>query len=66
MVLASEGLCGACDRPMLGKLEPCIDHDHQTLKVRGLLCAKCNTAIARLGDNEAGLRRALAYLVAAR
>jgi len=39
-----------------------IDHDHDTGKIRGVLCWNCNTAIGKLGDDVAGLERALAYL----
>ncbi|WP_405748329.1 endonuclease VII domain-containing protein [Streptomyces canus] len=42
----------------------CVDHDHDTGLVRGLLCARCNTSIGQLGDNAEGLRRALAYVEA--
>jgi hypothetical protein len=38
------------------------DHDHITGKFRGLLCGKCNKAIGMLGDNEAGILRALSYI----
>jgi hypothetical protein len=40
----------------------CVDHDHDTGQVRGLLCARCNTSIGQLGDSAEGLRRALAYV----
>lgn len=40
----------------------CVDHDHDTGHVRGLLCTRCNAGIGALGDNIEGLRRALAYL----
>lgn len=40
----------------------CVDHDHETLDVRGLLCNKCNTAIGMLGDSVAGVERALEYM----
>jgi hypothetical protein len=40
----------------------CIDHDHSTNIVRGLLCDGCNGGIGQLGDDIAGLRRALSYL----
>lgn len=48
-------LCGSTDRL-------CVDHDHETGRVRGILCFKCNTAIGMLGDSAAGLRRAFEYL----
>lgn len=46
---------------------PTVDHCHQHEEggidsVRGILCKKCNTAIGMLGDNVAGLTRALDYL----
>lgn len=40
----------------------CVDHDHLSGKIRGIICKRCNTAIGRLGDNEEGLTRALDYL----
>jgi hypothetical protein len=39
-----------------------VDHDHETGKVRGLLCNRCNRGIAWLGDSVEGVRTALAYL----
>ena len=40
----------------------CIDHDHITGKVRGLLCNNCNTGIGRFKDREELLEKALNYL----
>jgi protein-arginine kinase activator protein McsA len=40
----------------------CIDHDHKTGQVRGILCTGCNTAIGKLGDSISGLKRAVNYL----
>ena len=39
-----------------------IDHDHETGKVRGLLCSGCNTGLGHLGDNIDGIKKALYYL----
>lgn len=39
-----------------------VDHCHETLRLRGLLCSGCNTGLGALGDNETGLLRALAYV----
>lgn len=39
-----------------------IDHDHETGKVRGLLCSRCNVALGDFQDSEAVLTRAIEYL----
>lgn len=39
-----------------------IDHCHKTGKVRGLLCAGCNTAIGKFNDDPELLLRAMKYL----
>lgn len=39
-----------------------VDHDHQTHKVRGVLCNCCNTGLGKLGDTAKKLKRAVDYL----
>lgn len=39
-----------------------IDHCHDSLKVRGLLCSKCNTMLGLAGEDATVLRNAIAYL----
>lgn len=39
-----------------------VDHCHATNKVRGLLCAKCNTALGSFKDSIANLESAIEYL----
>ncbi|HAM41948.1 MAG TPA: hypothetical protein DCP69_11645 [Candidatus Omnitrophica bacterium] len=59
---AQNGRCAICEaepsRRMLA-----VDHDHETGKIRGLLCTRCNVAIGGLNDNPALLRKAIVYLV---
>jgi hypothetical protein len=51
--------CAICDSD--GALV--IDHCHQTLRIRGVLCVPCNAALHWL-ENEPWLRAAQAYLSA--
>ena len=53
-------ICGKHQTELKKKLF--IDHCHITKKVRGLLCQKCNTAIAFLNDNIQSLKNAIEYL----
>ncbi len=39
-----------------------LDHDHNTEMFRGWLCDSCNIGIGKLGDDVAGLEKALNYL----
>ena len=40
----------------------CVDHDHITGDVRGLLCHDCNVGIGRFKDNQETLKNAVKYL----
>lgn len=39
-----------------------IDHDHETGKVRGLLCQECNIGLGKFRDNTEYLLSAISYL----
>lgn len=59
MLASRDGMCWICgEEPN----PPCIDHDHKTDRIRGILCKGCNTAIGRMKDNPERLRAAAAYL----
>lgn len=63
MLAAQGGACSICERTenQFGK-GMCVDHDHTTGLVRGILCTDCNMGIGNLKDDIALLRRAVAYL----
>jgi hypothetical protein len=42
--------------------ETCIDHDHKTGMIRGVLCQKCNLGLGHMNDDIALMRNAIAYL----
>jgi hypothetical protein len=64
MVNAQKGLCEICGSPPtdIHSSVLCVDHDHQTGAVRGLLCHKCNGGMGLFMDNPDTLRKAAAYL----
>lgn len=40
----------------------CVDHDHETGKVRGLLCHNCNVSVGLMKESPSLLRKAADYL----
>ena len=40
----------------------CVDHNHETGKVRGLLCGRCNSALGQLDENINNLLRMVEYI----
>jgi hypothetical protein len=54
------GTCAICKRGTEETL--CVDHDHTTLVVRNLLCAKCNTGLGCYDDDPRLLIAAAKYL----
>ena len=69
MLEAQGGVCAICGNEELKahgrtgtQFRLSVDHDHQTGKVRGLLCIRCNRSLGLLGDDVEILRRAIVYL----
>lgn len=63
-----DGKCGACGRAPTGTgrtAKLCIDHDHATGKVRGLLCHPCNLALGYVEDDVERLEALARYVRAA-
>lgn len=61
MLAEQLGVCAICGAAPEGK-RLAIDHDHQTGRVRGLLCTFCNIALGGFRDSPELLGRAISYL----
>ena len=66
-------VCAICGREEPGahgrtgkKFRLSVDHCHDTGRIRGLLCQRCNRAIGLLGDDPVTLRKAITYLLRGR
>ena len=62
MYTSQRGVCAICGSSDRRGFRLSLDHDHRTMKVRGLLCTSCNNGIGRFGDNSDLLRKAADYL----
>jgi hypothetical protein len=63
MFFQQEGKCAICRRHSLEfKKGLCVDHCHNTGKIRGLLCSNCNSAIGKLNEDPNLFAVALEYL----
>lgn len=64
-LLESQGnKCKICEKPLKmfsGHLGGFIDHDHKTMKVRGVLCNRCNTIIGSI-ETHSNINSLLEYL----
>lgn len=55
-------VCAICKEKCVTFKNLCIDHDHKTGKVRGLLCLRCNKGLGDFRDNIDLLKNAIIYL----
>lgn len=69
MLEEQNGQCAICGNdeqdvhPATGKLQYlAVDHDHETGKIRGLLCGRCNKGLGLFYDNVNTLNAAINYL----
>lgn len=66
--LKQSGVCAVCLEPetmkYLGKVRQlCVDHNHKTGKVRGLLCSNCNRGLGLLQDSPVICNNLTDYLI---
>jgi hypothetical protein len=64
MLASQDSKCAICSTSEPGKYHGrlCVDHDHITGAVRGLLCHNCNTALGHFRDSIPNLLKAVSYL----
>lgn len=58
LLAAQDNKCAIC----FTETDLCVDHNHVTSVVRGLLCSQCNTALGLVKENANTLKNMLAYL----
>jgi hypothetical protein len=59
MIQKQDGRCAICGDVMN---PPCVDHNHKTGVVRGMLCSHCNFALGQVRENVQILKNMIAYL----
>lgn len=59
MLSERKNCCDICGEKMT---QPQVDHDHNTHKIRGLLCKSCNWALGNVHDSVEILESAIKYL----
>ena len=62
LLTQQRGRCAICNHRPPRVADFVIDHNHDTLEVRGLLCGKCNSALGLFRDSPDVLEAALEYL----
>ncbi|MEU3191873.1 endonuclease VII domain-containing protein [Streptomyces sp. NPDC006992] len=56
------GICPICLRPAPEHAPEHVDHDHETGRVRDVLCFSCNAALGQFRDRPDVMRRTVAYV----
>ena len=62
LMLQEQSNCCAIWKGLAGQRGFVVDHDHETGKVRGLLCTTCNLMLGSSYDDPAILMAGIAYL----
>lgn len=64
MFVAQGNVCKICGNACTTNRRLAVDHDHETGKVRGLLCHRCNRGLGFFCDDTGLLLKAFTYLSA--
>ena len=70
MLNKQNGVCAICGKTeelnkgnTRGQISLAVDHDHETGKIRELLCMDCNQTLGRFNDNPEWFLKAAEYLI---
>lgn len=63
LLASQDGVCAICKKTCLTGNRLCVDHDHKTGAVRGLLCRSCNIGLSQFEDDPVRLVVAVRYLL---
>jgi hypothetical protein len=62
MYKSQKGLCAICGNPPKMGQRLYVDHNHETKKVRALLCQACNSGLGNFKEQITLLSNAIAYI----
>lgn len=62
LISLQNGLCKICGDKLDANKQTCVDHNHKTGKVRGILCRKCNVGIGAFQENKSIMLKASHYI----
>lgn len=62
LLIAQDNKCGICRGDLNLDKHTCIDHDHSTGEIRGVLCSSCNKGLGFFKDSIDLLEASISYL----
>ncbi len=62
MFKEQDGVCFICKQPEELNQRLCVDHDHETGKIRKLLCNQCNRVLGYTKENVTLLKEFIKYI----
>ena len=62
MLAEQDSVCAICEKPCGSGRRLAVDHNHETGRVRGLLCQSCNQTVGKIENGTIPFNRLLAYL----
>ena len=62
LINKQDSKCAICTNDLKDTHDVCVDHNHVTGAIRGILCRKCNLGIGHLKDSIEILKSAQKYL----